>query len=407
MDNSANISLFRNLSYYFNIKPMIKLFIGNPVQSFFIEISSTIHETILNNNTINYNYLQSSSFNLLSNITTSFAASESIRLGTQNKHIINDFNFILTNDSTINSQIGFGKLMLYHDLYQEKEFSLLRQLNSKKFIDTSEMTVQYKDDFSGELILGTNYTGMNIDESQYLELPNTENSLNGYLQSIYIEDATISTTKKQRKDLLAHEKRKRIKIDFNTNFITISDDVFEQIKLISFISYINAGICEVKKNEELDIQYLICNDDILNSNLDRLFIIFNWKKNISVSLNDLFLPYKSINEKKNNIFGIISSKNNETINIGTVLLKKYMICLNKEKNFIRLYLKNIQTYEEPTDIFGIAGIITLTVIICMLMIYMVSTICGKDKHEPNYKPRTQRFLSKKALDTSMQSNESF
>jgi hypothetical protein len=298
MDNSANISLFRNLSYYFNIKPMIKLFIGNPVQSFFIEISSTIHETILNSNTINYNYLQSSSFNLLSNITTSFAASESIRLGTQNKHIINDFNFILTNDSTINSQIGFGKLMLYHDLYQEKEFSLLKQLNSKKFIDTSEMTVQYKDDFSGELILGTNYTGMNIDESQYLELPNTENSLNGYLQSIYIEDATISTTKKQQKDLLAHEKRKRIKIDFNTNFITISDDVFEQIKLISFISYINAGICEVKKNEELDIQYLICNDDILNSNLDRLFIIFNWKKNISVSLNDLFLPYKSINEKK-------------------------------------------------------------------------------------------------------------
>ena len=40
------------------------------------------------------------------------------------------------------------------------------------------------------------------------------------------------------------------------------------------------------------------NNDILNTNLDRLFIIINWKKNISVSLNDLFLPYKSENEKK-------------------------------------------------------------------------------------------------------------
>jgi len=119
------------------------------------------------------------------------------------------------------------------------------------------------------------------------------------------------------------------------------------------------------------------------------------------------LPYNSDEDKKNNIFGIISNKNNETINIGTVLLKKFMICLNMEKSFIRLYLKNIQTDAAPTDFFGIVGIITLTVIICMLMIYMVSTICGKDKYEPNYKPRTQRFLSKKSLDTSMQSNESF
>ena len=34
------------------------------------------------------------------------------------------------------------------------------------------------------------------------------------------------------------------------------------------MSYINVEICEVKKNEELDIEFLICNDDILNSNLD-------------------------------------------------------------------------------------------------------------------------------------------
>ena len=411
IDNSVNASFYRNISYYFKIKPMIKLYIGNPLQSFFIELSSQNHETILNNNTIKYNYFKSSSFKLLSNINTSFGASESIRLGTQNKPLINDFNFIITNDSNIKSQIGFGKSMLYYNkIYQEKErekYSLLNQLNSKKFIDTTELTIKYKDDFSGELILGTNYTGMKIDESQYLEFPYSQNSSNRYLQSIYIEDSTISSTKRQQKDLLANEKRKRIKIDFNSNFITISDDVFEKIKLISFMSYINAGICEVKKNEDLKTQYLICNDDILNSNLDRLLFIINWKKNITISLNDLFLPYTSVNEKKKNIFGIISSENNETINIGTILLKKYMICLNRERSFIRLYLKNIQAYEAPTDIFGIVGIITLTVIIFMLMIYMVSTICGKDKYEPNYKPRIQKFLLKKGLNTSMQSNESF
>ena len=306
IDNSVNASFYRNISYYFKIKPMIKLYIGNPLQSFFIELSSQNHETILNNNTIKYNYFKSSSFKLLSNINTSFGASESIRLGTQNKPIINDFNFIITNDSNIKSQIGFGKSMLYYNkIYQEKEkekYSLLNQLNSKKFIDTTELTIKYKDDFSGELILGTNYTGMKIDESQYLEFPYTQNSSNRYIQSIYIEDSTISSTKRQQKDLLANEKRKRIKIDYNSNFITISDDVFEKIKLISFMSYINAGICEVKKNEDLKIQYLICNDDILNSNLDRLLFVINWKKNISISLNDLFLPYSSVNEKKKEYF---------------------------------------------------------------------------------------------------------
>ena len=40
---------------------------------------------------------------------------------------------------------------------------------------------------------------MNIEESKYLELPDSENSLNSYLQSIYVEDATI-TIKKQQKD---------------------------------------------------------------------------------------------------------------------------------------------------------------------------------------------------------------
>ncbi len=388
---------------------MTKLCIGDPLYCFYTQLSFDKNETIINPNSTNFNYIKSSSFKTLSTMNNLLACTDNIRLGTENKIVINNYNFILINDSNENilSEIGLGKTMEYYDIFPEYDFSLIKQLNTKKVIDNAEITIKYFDDFSGEIILGTNYTGMNIDESQYLELPNTENSLNGYLQSIYIEDATISTTKKQRKDLLAQEKRKRIKIDFNSTFIALSEDIFEQIKLISFMSYINAEICEVKRNDKFNIQYLVCNDDILNTNLDRLFIIINWKKNISVSLNDLFLPYKSENEKKNNIFGIISSKNNQTINIGSVLLKKYMICLNREKSFIRLYLKNTQLDADKTDFFGIIGIITLTLIICMLIIYMVSTICGKDKYENTYSPSAQKFFSKKALDSSMTSNESF
>ena len=405
-ENTEENIIYKNISYFFNINPMVKLCIGDPFQCFFIQLSFNSYETIINLNYTNFKYKDSSSFQALENINETLIASDTIRIGTENKYLIEDFNFLLTDNSEddIISVIGLGRLSQYYAKFPDKEFSFIKQLNNRKMIETTEITIKYYDDFSGEIILGTNYTGLNIGESQYLELINTDNSLNGYLQSIYIEDAT---TKKQQKDLLAQEKRKRLKIDFNSTFITMPIEIFEQIKKISFMSYINAEICVMKKDEKYDTEYLICKDDILNSNLDRLFIIFNWKKNISVSLNDLFLPYKSENEKQNYIFGIISSNNNDTVNVGSVLLKKYMICLNREKNFIRLYLKNIQMDLEKTDIFGIVGIITLTIIICMLIIYMVSTICGKDKYEPAYSPHVQKFLSKKTLDSSMQSSESF
>ena len=229
--------------------------------------------------------------------------------------------------------------------------------------------------------------------------------MNGFLESIYIEDTTISSTKNQHIDLLEKDKRKKIFLDFESTFIIFGEEIFEKLKMISLNSYINAGICDLRKEDNLKIQYLVCKDDILNSNLDELFFVINHRKNIAVKLNDLFLPFPE-NNKKNIIFGIISSQNNnDTINIGTVLLKKYMTCLNREKNIVRLYLKNISG-EIPTDFFGIGGIITLSVIICSLIIYMVSTICGKEKHEPNYSPKTQKFLNRKNLDTSMQSNES-
>lgn len=409
-ENIYNKSIYKNITYFFNISPMVKLCIGDPFQCFYIQLSFNSYETIININNTNFKYKDSSSFQFLSNTNEAFIASDTIRIGTENKNLIENFNFLVIDntDGNIISEIGLGKLSKYYTKLPDKELSLIDQLNIKKMIETKEITIKYYDDFSGEIILGTNYTGLNIGESQYLELLDTDKSLNRYLQSIYIEDAT---TKKQQKDLLAQEKRKRLKIDFNSTFIRMPIEIFEQIKTISFMSYINAEICMMKKDENYDIEYLICKDDILNSNLDRLFIVFDWKKNISVSLNDLFLPYKSEKEIHNYIFGIISSMNNDTINIGSVLLKKYMICLNKDKNSIRLYLKNIQMDLEKTDIFGIAGIITLTIIIFTLIIYMVSTICGKDKYEPAYSPHVQKFLSKKiSLDSSMssvQSNESF
>ncbi len=407
-----NKSLIRNIQYYQNIKPMTDICIGDPLQCFHIPISFNEYETIINLNTLNFKNKDSSSFSLLSNLNDSYGARDNIKLSKRTKSLIKDYNFIITNESNILSNLsvlGLGRNRIFNNYFSEKDisFSLIKQLKDKELIDSTEITIKYNNDFSGEITLGTNYTGMKIHESLFLELPNNENSLNGFLQSIYIEDTTISSTKRKPIDLLEKEKRKRISIDFNTTFIIFTEEIFEQLKTISFNPYINAGICFLKKNEQ--ISYLLCKNDILNSNLDKLFFMINHKKNIAINLNDLFLTYQDENEKNINIFGIISRNNNndnETINIGSVLLKKYIVVLNREKNSVRLYMKNIGG-KVPSDFFGIGGIIALTTIILILIIYMVTTICGKDKYEPNYSPKIQKFLNKKNLDASMQSSESF
>ena len=406
---SSNIITKKDILYYQNLKPMTNICIGDPSQCFQIPISFNYYETILNLNSLNYKYSKSSSFILTSKLNTIFSASDILKISKRAKNIISKYDFIITNESLISNisilGLGINKFFSNFSLGKNYTFNLIKQLKKLKMIETNEITIKYMNDFTGKITLGTNYTGMKIDQSLFLELPNNENTLNGFLESIYIEDTTISSTKKQQIDLLEKDKRKKISLAYDKTFIIFGEEIFEKLKMISLNSYINAGICDLRKDDNYQIQYLVCKDDILNSNLDKLLFIINHRKNIVVKLNDLFLPFHEEN-KKNIIFGIISSKkNNDTISRGTVLLKKYMICLNRDRNNVRLYLKNISG-EIPTDFFGIGGIITLSVIICSLIIYMVTTICGKEKHEPNYSPKTQKFLSKKNLDTSMQSNES-
>ena len=63
-DSLFNSSLSKNFSYYYDIKPMIKFCIGDPLQCFFIEISFNSYETILDSNSLYFNYKDSSSLNL-------------------------------------------------------------------------------------------------------------------------------------------------------------------------------------------------------------------------------------------------------------------------------------------------------------------------------------------------------
>ena len=56
IENPYNKSFLRNLSYYYNIKPMIKLCIGDPLYCFYAILSFDTYETIINLNSTHFNY---------------------------------------------------------------------------------------------------------------------------------------------------------------------------------------------------------------------------------------------------------------------------------------------------------------------------------------------------------------
>ena len=81
-----NESLYNNsFLYYYHSKPMVKICLGQPLQCFLLQISFHSYETILNLNLLNFNYHESSSFNLLSSIDDTIAASDNIKIGNETK----------------------------------------------------------------------------------------------------------------------------------------------------------------------------------------------------------------------------------------------------------------------------------------------------------------------------------
>ena len=90
----------QNITYYQGIKPMTHLCIGDPFQCFQILLSFNISETIINLNSVNFNYENSFSFFFLPNINmtkNASCASDTIKLSKRTQNKISEFHFILKN----------------------------------------------------------------------------------------------------------------------------------------------------------------------------------------------------------------------------------------------------------------------------------------------------------------------
>ena len=372
-----NVDPYKTFNFYYNHELITEMSLGTPPQNILSKISFEEYKTIVKNYTDNNNNsltqfkpADSSSFTLLNSSISNEFCSDVIQINNNKK---NTLNFYLSKNINDINIIGLGKKLdnsLSNDSF---ELSLLNQLFDNDIIKSKVISIKYFNNTNGEIVLGSNYSYINT--TQYLEMKMDESSLI-VSESVHLYLVVSSTY------VIMGESGLKLRLNLKSNFISMPEEYFEVLLNISFTPYINLKICEV--NEQFNTKYLVCSEDILNNKMDQISLYCQTEKQIIINLSKSFLPFQPNPHEKKLLLGIVSSKEKEYINIGTVYLINYVTFFNRNENVIRFYMKEMVRESEPNDVFGIVGIISLAIIISILIIYMVSTICGKDKYVSYY-----------------------
>ena len=420
-----NIPLFNDVSslsllnqdivnYYYKHNILTKICIGTPKSCFNTEISFSLkYSWICTDNSTNtkknYVYFKSSSFKQLKE-EEKIMTSQGIKSSNYSRDLIkfsdnafhNEFfEFFLVKDC---NKEEFGELSIGLDNYYNYSYlSLIEQLRQKNIIDSSMISMRYINNTFGEILLGVNY---DIHKNKYIDynIPTIDDSIIitkdieyiFYLKQIKnINDMSEEETIFEKKIDVQLFNKLKIEIDFTSSVISFPEELFDNLMEIAFTKYINnKKICEIKIDANPNIKYLICDKKILNTNLEKLVIVFNSKSNLTIDLDDIFLP---LNNKKEILFGIISEKNINFIYLGEIFLKNYFILFNKEKRSIIFYNRNISKIDNDGK-FNFIFIILLGICLIIVMFYMMSVTCEKNNNNLIPILNIERFLRKKNMN---------
>ena len=332
-------------NYYYKHNIITKICIGTPKNcvntelSFSSKYSWICNEESKNSKKNNYVYYKSSSYKKLKE-SEIIMTSQGIKISNYSSDIIkiddnnlyNEFfEFFLVENC---NKEEFGELSLGIDYYYKYNYSYLsfiEQLKEKKIIDNSIISLRYINNSFGEILVGVNHV---IHKDKYIEfdIPLIEGSLiiTKNIESIYylkqlknVNDMSEEETVFEKKINIKLLNKLQVEIDFSGSVISVPEELFDILIETAFIKYIhNKKICKIKIDVNPNIKYLICGKKILNTNLEKLVFVFDSKTNLTINLDDIFLP---LNNKKEILFGIISEKNINFIYLGEIFLKNYII----------------------------------------------------------------------------------
>ena len=411
--DNTSLSNQEIFNYYYMHKMITKIFIGNPKNYFNIEISFSSKRTWIcgsESQNINKNYFYSSKSTSFKKINgpEKIMTSQGIKTGNYSKDILkignnsihNEyFDFFLVEEC---SEKDFGELGFGIDNYFSSNFShlsIIEQLKQKKLIMSSIISIRYINNTFGEIKLGVNYDNL---KRKFLEfnIPTIDDSIiiTQYIKSMHILKQITNINDKNEEETVFEKKinikllnKLSVEIDFGSSLISVPEEVYDNLIDTSFGKYIhNKKLCEIKIDINPNIKYFICDNKILNTNLDKLVIVFESDKKIIINLDDIFL---SLNNKKKLLFGIISEKNINYIYIGEIFLKNYVVYLNSEKKLMRFYNKDIlKTVNEEK--YGLFYLIIIGVCLSIVMYYMLSITCEKKNVHMETNSNVEKFLKK-------------
>ena len=416
---NSNIAYNTSLSnqeifnYYYNHNMITKICIGNPKNCYNIEISFSSKRTWIcgsESENINKKYFytsKSTSFKKI-NGPEKVMTSQGIKTGNYSKDILkignnsihNEyFDFFLVEEC---SDKDFGELGIGIDNYFSSNFShlsIIEQLKQKKLIGSSIISIRYINNTYGEIKLGVNYDNLKRNFLEF-NIPSIDDSIiiYQYIKSMHILKRIANINDKNEEETVFEKKiniqlfiKLSVEIDFESSLISVPEEVFDNLIDTSFGKYIhNKKLCEIKIDINPNIKYFICDNKILNTNLDKLVIFIDSDKKLIINLDDMFLP---LNNKKKILFGIISEKNINYIYIGEIFLKNYVVYLDSEKKLMSFYNKDIlKTVNEEK--YGFIYIIIIGIFLSIVMYYMLSITCEKKNVHMETNSNVEKFLKK-------------
>ena len=401
-------------NYYYKHNIITKICIGTPKICFNTEISfSSKYSWICSDNSTdlkknNYAIFKSSSFQKL-NKEEKIMTSQGIKSSNYSKDIIkigdNSFHNEYIEFFVVEECSGedFGELSLGIDNYYKYNYtylSFIEQLKEKKIIDNSIIGMRYINNTFGEILIGDNF---DVHKTKYIDfdIPSIKDSIiiSKNIESIYylkqitnINDMSEEETVFEKKIDIQLFNKLQIEIDFSSSVISVPEEIFDNLIEVAFAKYIhNKKICEIKIGINPNIKYLTCDKKILNTNLEKLVIVFDYDSNLTIYLDDIFLPS---NNKKDILFGIISEKNINFIYLGEIFLKNYYIIFNN--NRILFYNKSNSKIVNDEK-FNFVFIALIGICLLIVMYYMMSITCEKKNNNLISNLNIERFLRKKNM----------
>ena len=271
----------------------------------------------------------------------SFKIYTDISLSKYSIEIINFVNTINHNISTICGNIGLSYLRS-----ESVSYNFIAQLHRKFNLSEYSFVFNYTNDDEGIFILG------NMPHNYLQEKYSIDNLV--YIYSINMKEPMINIKEiimeRNGYTMEIYDQNLKIKINTDIEGFEFPEKYFIKIEEIIFNNYYNNNICHKEVYKRIyEIVWCESGETKFNEKEIKSFpnITFYLEKinNFSLCFNGNDLFYYKDNKY---FFKIVSNALGDNINLGRVLLKKYLTVFNQDKKQIYFY-KNIEKNKENKE----------------------------------------------------------